>query len=72
MQPNPTLYGQQNNNQKIRFIIITSIVAIVVLGIAVWAIVAMPETNGRLIGSPHLANDAGVRAGCRGTGFKLK
>lgn len=41
MQPNPTLYGQQNNNQKIRFIIITSIVAIVVLGIAVWAIVAM-------------------------------
>ena len=41
MQPNPTLYGHQNNNQKIRFIIITSIVAIVVLGIAVWAIVAM-------------------------------
>ena len=41
MQPNPTLYGHQNNSQKIRFIIITSIVAIVVLGIAVWAIVAM-------------------------------
>ena len=41
MQPNPTLYGQQNNSQKIRFIIVTSIVAIVVLGIAVWAIVAM-------------------------------
>ena len=41
MQPNPTLYGHQNNAQKIRFIIITSIVAIVVLGIAVWAIVAM-------------------------------
>ena len=41
MQPNPTLYGHQTNSQKIRFIIITSIVAIVVLGIAVWAIVAM-------------------------------
>lgn len=41
MQPNPTLYGQQNNSQKIRFVIITSIVALVVLGIAVWAIVAM-------------------------------
>ena len=41
MQSNPTLYGQQNNSQKIRFIIITSIVALVVLGIAVWAIVAM-------------------------------
>lgn len=41
MQPNPTLYGHQTNNQKIRFIIITSIVALVVLGIAVWAIVAM-------------------------------
>lgn len=36
------------------------------------AIVAMPETNGRHIDSPHLANDADVRAGCRGTGFKLK
>ena len=41
MQPNPNLYGHQNNSQRIRFIIITSIVAIVVLGIAVWAIVAM-------------------------------
>ena len=41
MQPNPTLYGHQSNSQKIRFIIITSIVALVVLGIAVWAIVAM-------------------------------
>lgn len=41
MQSNPTLYGHQSNSQKIRFIIITSIVAIVVLGIAVWAIVAM-------------------------------
>lgn len=41
MQPNPNLYGQQNNSQKIRFIIVTSIVAIVVLGIAVWAIVAL-------------------------------
>lgn len=41
MQPNPTLYGHQTNSQKIRFIIVTSIVAIVVLGIAVWAIVAM-------------------------------
>ena len=41
MEPNPTLYGQQNNSQKVRFIIITAIVAVVILGIAVWAIVAM-------------------------------
>lgn len=46
--------------------------AVMMLIEMVWAIVAMPETNGRLIGSPHIANDAGVRAGCRGTEFNLK
>ena len=47
MEPSPALYGQQNNSQKIRFIIITAVVAVVVLGIAVWAIVAMVSGKNR-------------------------
>ena len=47
MDTNPTLYGQQSNSQKIRFIVITAIVAVVILGIAVWAIVAMVSGRNR-------------------------